>query len=508
MPDEPPMPETSNAASSVPEPSNTSAASKIPDSSNRTVGLKRKSRWKRNTVVILIGLLLLVYCLPWLVSTKRFYQPFVDRLAGEGFVVEIGSIELDWLATPRIRNISIREPENKPLLQIPEIRADRGLWRLLWSRKELGVFHVVDPRVDVEILDDHGESLKRMVQAIKNGREKNKGDRAFPKVRFSLKIEGIHAQVQRPGDKQPWMVIPPADLQLDYYGTDPQPRLIAHPTKLLDEVVLTEELLRFGLDHAVPLLADSASFDGRISLELGKLEIPLDSPEDSLVSALMTLHEVRSRPRNPHMVQVLEFVSQLRRSNVEPSGLELVFIDGSQIAIEVRERRVQHQGLQVGLPKIDSRLQLATQGSVGMDRSIDLQMEFPVPLEQLAFRESVQKLGVPMVKLPLTGSLDEPRIDWDFLRKDSAGLIGLIRSQLQEEAPGTAAALEALEGITEGQADQAIEAAADLFQAIRQRRQAARDAERPTADPAEAESTSPAVRPLRDRLRNMLRGEK
>ncbi len=122
--------------------------------------------------------------------------------------------------------------------------------------------------------------------------------------------------------------------------------------------------------------------------------------------------------------------------------------------------------------------QIATSGAVGIeDKSLDLIIQVPVPVEQLARRESVQQLGVPTLRLPITGTLDKPHLNWEAMRGDAANLLGTIKDSLGDDAPTTAKVVGAIEGIAGGQADQTIAAAVDLIEQIRQRRQAKHQAE-------------------------------
>ncbi len=486
------------------------------NSHNSEVPTKKSGSTKIRKRWILLGALLLVslgvYLLPKFLGTKWLYQPLFDRLAAQGLVADIETIEVDWFSPLKIREFSLREEGQPPILEIPEIRNDRGLFGLLtswlWGGGDFGTIHVIDPGIDVRILDDKAASLEKILIAI--GDKSNNKDakpRELPKIDLQLAIHGFHAKVQRADQAEPLVVIPPADLRLSYLSANGDQRVVVEPTELLHEVELTQELLRFGLGHAIPLLAESAWFDGRVSMALEKWEIPLKSPEDARGSATISLHQVRSGPKNPTIVQVLDFISMLRQNDSPNEGYELVFIDGSKIEIAMADRRVSHRGLQVGLPKVDRRLQLTSSGSVGLDRSLDMAMEFPVPLEQIARRDSVKELGVPMVRLPLSGTLDKPEVDWQSLRKDSAGLVGLIKSRVEADSPGTAAALGAIEGIAGGQADEAIEAAADLFRAIRDKRREKNAASDKLQEiDREQKSDAAPSRPLRDRLRNILRG--
>jgi hypothetical protein len=205
---------------------------------------------------------------------------------------------------------------------------------------------------------------------------------------------------------------------------------------------------------------------------------------------------------------------------------ELVFIDGSVIQVQIENGKIEHRGVQVGLPRIDQRLQLSSNGSVSLiDRSLNIALGIPIPIEMLARRESVQQIGVPQISLPIRGTTDSPYVDWKALRGDSADLISLISAALGDEAPATAAILDAASNITDGKADQAIGAAVDILKELRQRRleRKQQQQQKPTAidsaserDPFTKKDPNPKTdqtpktdqprRPLRDALKNILSG--
>ncbi|MFN5915428.1 MAG: hypothetical protein ACK48K_01520, partial [Planctomycetota bacterium] len=228
----------------------------------------------------------------------------------------------------------------------------------------------------------------------------------------------------------------------------------------------------------------------------------------------LTLHQVRSGPSEPIIVNIIDMISRLRKTEIPQ---ELVFIDGSIIQVKLAEGRVEHQGVQVGFPRIDQRLQLSSAGTVGLiDKEINIGLGIPVPLEMLARRESVQQIGVPQVTLPVRGTIESPYVDWKSLRGDSADLLSLVSAALGDEAPGTAALIEAASGVTSGKADEAIGAAVDLIKELRQRRLQRKARSEEESDPGRiqpidqknAPSDKPETprRPLRDALKNILGG--
>ncbi len=457
-------------------------------------------------LLLLIGLLVL----PTVLGTKWIYQPLVNRLAADDFALSVESVRLRWFSPLKFTGIEVTQSDGTSLISVDEIRTNRGLFGYLIGGRRVGRIEIVRPTADVRLLED-STNLTRFIKAIE-GKTKAAGDsgesesdlRSSGKLRFDVQVVVIEASAKVSRDTEQLVVIPAFDLDVQYLAADGPSRLKIAPARVLKEVELTPELIDLGLGHAVPLLAESAWFDGRVSLDIDAIEVPLDDPIQSTGDATLTLHTVRSGPNDPAIVNVLDFIAKLRGR--EPQH-EFVFVDGSQIAVGLRDSQVTHSGLQVGLPQIDPRLQLESAGSVGLsDQRLALVLGVPVPVEQLARRDSVRQLGVPKINVPIGGTLHEPVVEWNVMRGDSAELIGLIRGQLSEDAPGTAAVLGALEGLAGGDADQAISAATDLIQELRERRRAAREAAK-ESPATELSTPEPGQRPIRDALRDMLRGK-
>ncbi|MFN7734232.1 MAG: hypothetical protein ACK5OB_20215 [Pirellula sp.] len=500
--------------------------------------------------IALIALVLLAF-LPQILGSKWLYQKLVDRLAVQGFRLQVDSAELGWTRPIALRGIRLEQldaPESgdaKPnvankrldLLSIEAIESNRSLLGYLLHGRDLGQITIRKPQIDVELLENTS-NLEKLAKSIEESSLKpkaNPGGRP-PKIDIALAVEGLSVSVTSPEDakskgQDQVLVIPPLDLKATYRSLDGNARVEIEPTTILDSVEITPELVRLGLGRAIPLLAKSAWFDGRVSLHIDATEIPLEHAELLRGRAQLTLHQVRSGPSEPVILNVLDMIAKFRKA--EPVH-ELVFVDGSVVLVSAHDGVIEHQGVQIGLPKIDPRLQINSAGNVGIvNRVLDLGVGIPVPLEMLARRESVQSIGVPQITLPIRGTLDSPYVDWKGLRHDSADLLTLISAALGDEAPGTAAAIGALSGVAEGNADQAIGAAIDLIRELRQKRQERKKSSAgaaassgvagngiPTAnDPfldASAEDTSKSNntpedasaprRPLRDALKNLLNG--
>ncbi len=473
--------------------------------------IKRIGLWLfGGSLLLILGLLIL----PTVLGTKWIYQPLVERLAADDFAVSVEGVRLRWFSPLKFERIEVKQLDGTPLLTIAEIRSDRGLFGYLIGGRRVGRIEILRPMIDVKMLED-SSNLQRFVKAIEGKTKTDAAGETRSRGKLQVDVEvaifEASAKVER-GDQQ-LVVVPPFDLNVQYLAADGPSRLKIAPAQVLKRVELTPELIDLGLGHAVPLLAQSAWFDGQISLDVGAIEVPLDQPLESRGEAVVTLHTVRSGPNQQEIKSILDFIARLRGREAQH---EFVFVDGSAVAIQLQDQRVHHSGLQIGLPKIDPRLQLESSGFVGLsDKRLALNLAVPIPVTHLARREKLKELGVPKINVPIGGTLDHPVVDWSVMRGDSAELLGLIRAQLEDDAPGTAAVLGALEGAASGDADQAIAAATDLIKELRERRRRAKEADAPPAtgpastEPDEAGPNSAGAPPktVRDRIRDLLRGD-
>ncbi len=478
----------------------------------------RRRKWFTLSAVAAVLFVLLILAIPTMLGSRWVYEPLLKRLAQDQFIVDIESVRLRWFSPLEFRGISIRQileadgnpgaaTSPTPLVTIRAVQSNRGLIGYLLSGRNLGRVEIIEPKLDIALLEE-GSNLERLIQSIEgrqsDGQPKTKSQ---PKLDLDLAIRGLSVQVQPVDGGAAIQVVPKMNADLSYRALNDQAQLIIQPMQVLDRVELTPELVRLGIGLAVPLLAKSAWFDGRVSLATQEIRVPLANPADSKGDATLTLHQVRSGPSEPLIVGALDALARLRGKE---ASHELVFVDGSQVVLRVEDQRVFHSGLEAGLPRLDPRLQIATQGFVGLlDRSLDLSIEIPIPIEQLARREQVRQMGVPRVTLPVGGTLDDPEIRWDVLRGESALLLSTIAGKLQSDAPIASTIVDTIGDVTDGKVDQAIASAVDFVKNIRQRRaqekaDKSQDILPPDAKPPE---DSGPRRPFRDALRKVIKGE-
>jgi hypothetical protein len=502
--------------------------------------MQRKRRWKI-FAILSCAAIVLVLALPSIMGSRWLYQPLVDRLAAERFNLQIGNVDLSWFRPLAFHSIELQPISNSedsageilqtenalqdavkdlveedrsnlksvgpaaPLLSIRTVRCNRSLLGFLLGGRDLGEVHVVDANIDIKLLEDDS-NLESLIRAVLNSRKAVRDPQvkqnSKPNFDVAVTIDGIQVTVADGRDQQV-LVVPPFDATVSYLGRNDPPQVVVEPTSILDEAQITPELAALGLVRAVPLLARSSRFDGHVSLQTERVVIPLDRIADTTGAAQLTLHQVRSVPTDPTILAAIDLMGRLFNREL---SYELIFVDGSQINCEMRDRRVMHQGVRAGLPQVDERLQMASSGWVSLDtRQLALDLEIPLPVEQIARRQTVKQLGVPSITLPIRGTLDQLELDWQTLRLDSADVLAEIAGALSEEAPLLGGVISALSDVTEGNSDEAIQASLELAKDLWQKRQDRLKDERDANDDDPQKSQAPK-KPLRETLKNLLRG--
>jgi translocation and assembly module TamB len=201
--------------------------------------------------------------------------------------------------------------------------------------------------------------------------------------------------------------------------------LVMDKGPLLENVRISPELCRGWLRYVQPVIADVTQAEGKFSLGIEQAQVPMLAPRSAAVKSTLTIHAGKVGP-GPLAGQYLGSVHKVL-TMIKPTGGGLLESDKGwinfpeqQIPVVVQDQRIYHQGMimQIG------NVQVVTQGSVGLDDSLQLVMSIPV--QDSWIKDS--KAGVlkgHTIHIPIRGTVSAPVPD-----------IGAVLSDLSKQILG------------------------------------------------------------------------
>lgn len=200
----------------------------------------------------------------------------------------------------------------------------------------------------------------------------------------------------------------------------------AAPGPLVSNVAISQAVSERVLKYIAPVLADATRADGRFSISLAEARAPLEQPKLSRVQGQLNVHSVQVLP-GPSIAEMVALVRQIRgvvRDGVEgiadSNERPIVRISDRVIDFQMADGRVYHRGLEffVGDALVIS------EGSVGVDETLDLLLRVPIQEEWVQQRPVLLGgLRGRSIDIPVRGTFKKPEIDREAFRQISRDLI-------------------------------------------------------------------------------------
>lgn len=193
------------------------------------------------------------------------------------------------------------------------------------------------------------------------------------------------------------------------------------PGQVADRIRISPRMCAGALQYIAPPLAGVATAEGTFSVEMEQCRIPLDAPEKGDLSGRMIIHAVSigPGPMIRELATALGFgkTAQLSRESVVPFRM----VDG----------RVYHRDLELTFPEVTMK----TYGSVGLDQSLALIVEMPIPDKWRTGNRAVDAMVQNQtIRLPIGGSLLEPAIDRRELERQAGQFMqGAVRNVIENQ---------------------------------------------------------------------------
>jgi len=397
--------------------------------------------------VLLVGVFLLVIIgLPTIIATIGLHSSILDRVAkGRGLSVTAESATLAWFSPVTLRNTDVKRDDESWQFSAETFSTDKSLFQFLLSPAEIGTVNLDRPTVTVK-------PVKR--DESDNNTDLPKSKTVYPALRTVIRDGTV--EVRGPVGSEPVISVDGIFFVGRTKIENGTSLLIVEPVKLFDRRELTPKLCDQGLQLITPILSDSATVTGCLSIELDDFQIPIgtvtqdERVELTRISGRMSLHRVETGLKNPLLAEiasVLAAVSGSRFATVRAS-------EETEVRFRVQDGRVHHEGLTLLIPELASDLTIRTSGWVDLEENIDVQILVGISGLVSSRIEVLGSLIQAPLEIRMTGTLTHPEICLpagrnmlDQITERLGGLTGLdVGTSLNTEAnlPG------AISGLVDG----------------------------------------------------------
>jgi hypothetical protein len=346
--------------------------------------------WFSPLLISVILLAALIAAAPLIVARTGLRDRAINRiLASPSVTASSAGASLGWFSPLSIRGLRLTSTNGHVEIRVAGITAERSPWQLWRSVPDLGTIRAVKPHVILEWPLD----------------VPIRGLQTRPEPTVAAVVEDAALTIRRAGQDEPAVDVDGINMTFRVEKAGEGRVLTLDPVVVFDRRKLSPKLSGRLLHLFDPTMSDTPDVNGEFSLLLDKVHIPVGIPRDEAVRQMevegkLVLHQVSSRVKSPLRQALVRLVADL---NGKPAPEVARFVLNVEIRFRVRDGRLHHDGLRIGLPDIDPALHITSRGSVGLDRTVDLFVELP-RLDRARWQ------GKGPARCRVTGTVDHPSL--------------------------------------------------------------------------------------------------
>jgi hypothetical protein len=193
----------------------------------------------------------------------------------------------------------------------------------------------------------------------------------------------------------------------------PEPMVATLGKGGVERAKLTPAALGDALGYVAPLLANATRAEGELSVVIANGTIPLENPTKGDIGGQLILHQGRIEASPP----IMELARLFQAAPVVSVPKDTV------VPFRLLNGRVYHDGL----PLEFSGVTLRSHGSVGLDGTLEIVIQMPIPPNWVGNNRLGRALERQTVRLVIGGTLSRPLID-------ERGLRDLVKSVVKDGA--------------------------------------------------------------------------
>lgn len=359
---------------------------------------------------VVVLLIVLVLAAPMLIGYGPVRSFLLNHLFnGKEVAVSVGSVSVGWFRPTEIGNLRIQQNEGKYNVGVPRIANDVTLFQLITKPRQLGNLTIEEPLIVVELPNEEADLVTDGAGDAPS-LDQEQVEAALQRT-IDVRVIDATLQVKKPGAEKPWGFENIGFLAQLRPGRSEEegPSLLIPEATLMDHQAMTQEMCDDMLKFVAPIVTGVTQVDGEVSLSLADIRVPLADRQSSVGKGQMTIHKARLTGKTPLVKKITEFIGL---------GPSVEVFSDCTINFELADKQVYHEGLDFGI----GNLRVRTRGFVGLDKSLNLIAEIPMPLDPVEELEEgelprplLSALRGKTIEIPIVGTLDQPIIDKDRL---------------------------------------------------------------------------------------------
>jgi hypothetical protein len=177
---------------------------------------------------------------------------------------------------------------------------------------------------------------------------------------------------------------------------------------ILENINFTQEMSNTWLRYISPILGSATSIDGRFSLSASPARVAMFAPYSGDFEGVIDIHQAQVGP-GPLTQQILDAVASIqtmmgRQPNAD---FQAMTVAEQKVPFAYAEGRVYHKDLTVSFGEVA----VQSQGSVGLDQTINFQLSVPIPDKWTEGKPVLAGLQGETIPFQMGGTLDQPQLD-------------------------------------------------------------------------------------------------
>ncbi len=188
------------------------------------------------------------------------------------------------------------------------------------------------------------------------------------------------------------------------------PVVAMQPTRVIDNVALTEDTARQWLKYVAPLVADATSAQGNVTVDLESLQMPMLDPVSIEARGRIQVANVvvGAGPLADQLISTAQQIRSMLKPNASEKDLKTwLQLSQQTIPFTIKDQVVYHENVTIQTKEVT----IITSGAVGFDQRLQMVAEIPIADDWIDGQPYLAGLKGQRLRIPIGGTVSKPELD-------------------------------------------------------------------------------------------------